>query len=95
MFAIKVVDTITLDGPVSSGKDVQTFFSSVEEAPERIALPRCGAGVFKYRTDLFLLSNKKGAKGIVASESLVNAKGDAEYYGVQQGFSYDWEKCQD
>jgi hypothetical protein len=76
-----------LDGPATSGKHQQQFQSNNTGITKPIPLPKCGSGEFTFRTELFAFG-KKGQKGIVASE-----KSDAGYYGSQQGFSYDWEKC--
>jgi hypothetical protein len=55
-------------------------------------LPKCGKGTIKFRTDLWI-EGDKGKKGFVASEHRKDEAGVEQYYGVQQGFSYDWEKC--
>jgi hypothetical protein len=55
-------------------------------------LPKCGSGAIKYRTELTLKATKPGAEGSVSSETR-QLEGGTQYYGVQQGISYDWEKC--
>ena len=54
-------------------------------------LPKCGGGSFTTRIDLSI-DGKKGKDNFVASEKKT-LFGVEEYYGVQQGFSFDWEKC--
>jgi hypothetical protein len=52
----------------------------------------CGTGSIKFRTELTVLARKEGARGSVGSE-VVQYEGKSEFYGAQQGVSYDWEKC--
>lgn len=55
-------------------------------------LPKCGTGTIKFRTELTVSAKKEGAKGTVSSDQL-EYEGKTVYYGLQQGVSYDWEKC--
>ncbi|KAL2128229.1 hypothetical protein VTI74DRAFT_9473 [Chaetomium olivicolor] len=65
----QIVDTLTVTGPrTGSHRDISPA-SKVQWA-----LPECGTGTIKYRTEL-------------------TYEGETEFYGVQQGVSYDWEKC--
>jgi hypothetical protein len=52
----------------------------------------CGTGTIKFRTDLRIVG-KEGKKGVVASEKHTTSEGFDGFYGAQQGFSYDFEKC--
>jgi len=84
----EVVDQLTVQGPYNtSGRQVELFVPVLKNS-KQWALPKCGGGQYiKFRTQLTVTS-KEGAKGTVTSESY---KG--EYYGAQQGVSYDWEEC--
>ncbi|OAK97121.1 hypothetical protein IQ06DRAFT_281125 [Phaeosphaeriaceae sp. SRC1lsM3a] len=84
-------DVINWNGPAASGQYQQESSSAVAK-DELYKLPKCGAGKIKFRTELSI-EGKKGQKGFVASETHEFTKGKVEYYGIQQGFSYDWEKC--
>jgi hypothetical protein len=88
----QITDTITLKGPLVSGKYAQEAFSPTSKNPEIYKLPKCGVGKIKFRTELSI-EGKKGKKGFVASEHVQDQQGKEEYYGLQQGFSYDFEKC--
>jgi hypothetical protein len=88
----QITDTVTWKGPLASGKYQKEDSSPVSADNEIYKLPKCGAGKIKFRTDLFI-EGKNGAKGYVRSESLVDDKGKEQFYGIQQGWSYDWEKC--
>jgi hypothetical protein len=90
--APQITDTITWNGPLASGQ-YQKEDSSVVKNEEMYKLPRCGAGKIKFRTELSI-AGRKGLKGFVASEHSKDAAGSEQYYGIQQGFSYDWEKCE-
>ncbi|KAK4040677.1 hypothetical protein C8A01DRAFT_15470 [Parachaetomium inaequale] len=85
----KIVDNITVAGPREAG-------SYSDNSPQRELvqwrLPKCGTGTIKYRTELTLKASKAGAKGSVSSEK-TQWEGETGFYGVQQGVSYDWEKC--
>jgi len=87
----KIVDTISVAGPRASN---QSFNDNSTPAAKLVqwALPKCGTGTIKYRTELAVKATKKGAKGTVTSESIA-FEGQEHRYGVQQGVSYDWEKC--
>jgi hypothetical protein len=87
--AVQIVDTLTVAGPRPAG--LYQDDSSVDR-PVQWALPKCGSGVIKYRTELTVVATKEGAKGAVSSQQ-INYQGEPEYYGLQQGVSYDWEKC--
>jgi hypothetical protein len=77
---------------MASGQYQQEASSPVSKESAIYKLPKCGAGKIKFRTDLSI-EGKKGKKGFVASEHSKDAQGIEQYYGVQQGFSYDWERC--
>jgi hypothetical protein len=85
----QIVDEITVRGPRNS--DDEDDFSP-ENGLVQWALPACGSGTVKYRTELTLTAKKDGAAGTVASQR-VQYQGATEYYGAQQGVSYDWEYC--
>ncbi|KAK4140168.1 uncharacterized protein C8A04DRAFT_15193 [Dichotomopilus funicola] len=87
----KIVDTLTVAGPRSSD---QAFYDITPPADKLVqwALPECGTGVIKYRTELSVKATKEGAKGTVTSDK-VTWQGQEEHYGVQQGVSYDWDYC--
>ncbi|AEO63948.1 uncharacterized protein THITE_123413 [Thermothielavioides terrestris NRRL 8126] len=85
----QIVDEISIQGPRFSTEDTDY---SPEKKLVQWALPGCGTGTIKYRTELTVRAKKDGAKGSVSSEQ-VNYQGKLEYYGAQQGVSYDWEKC--
>ena len=55
-------------------------------------MPECGTGTIRYRTELSVVAKKEGARGTVSSEH-VEFEGELDFYGVQHGFSFDWEKC--
>jgi hypothetical protein len=89
-FYLQYTDSIEWKGPIASGQYQQESSSPVTK-DEIYKLPKCGAGKIKFRTELSI-KGKKGQKGFVASETH-KTDGKTEYYGLQQGFSYDWEKC--
>ncbi|EAT79825.1 hypothetical protein SNOG_13025 [Parastagonospora nodorum SN15] len=86
-----ITDVITWNGPLASGQ-YQKEDSSAGRKEEIYKLPKCGAGKIKFRTELSI-TGKKGLKGFVASEHSKDTAGIEQYYGIQQGFSYDWENC--
>lgn len=88
----QATDSVVWKGPLASGKYQQYDTSPVTLPPSLQPFPKCGSGTFKFRTDLYI-SGKEGKKGFVASELVTNAAGKEEYYGTQQGFSYDWQHC--
>lgn len=89
----KVVDSITVAGPRSAGASDSVDISPANGSA-RWALPDCGAGTIKYRTELVLKAKKEGARGTVESLKIkYTNQPESGYYGVQQGISYDWEKC--
>ncbi|ORY09240.1 hypothetical protein BCR34DRAFT_487655 [Clohesyomyces aquaticus] len=90
-----ITDTVTISGPAASGKyDNQLHSESMPNSKPVLApLPDCGSGEIKFRTDL-RIEGKKGKKGYVQSETSVDKQGKVDYYGAQQGFSYDWVKCE-
>lgn len=83
------MDTITTVGPYKSDYNVN---SVVPKNSKPIPVRKCGTATIRFRTELSLVSRKKGGKGSVASSVYTDASG-THYYGTQQGFSYDWEKC--
>jgi hypothetical protein len=86
----EIVDTITVAGPRAAG----TYTDISEAGGVQYPLPECGEGIIRYRSELKVTARKKGAKGSVASEAYEREGGkEKEYYGAQQGVSYDWEKC--
>ncbi len=87
---VQIVDTLTVAGPRAAG-DYQDI-SPAAHRQVQWALPHCGSGTIKYRTELTVQASKDGAKGSVSSLR-VNYEGAPEFYGVQQGVSYGWEKC--
>jgi hypothetical protein len=88
----QATDTVTWTGPLASGQYQKEDSSPVSADDVIYKLPKCGAGKIKFRTDLYI-EGKSGLKGYVQSEHRKDAAGVEQYYGVQQGFSYDWEKC--
>lgn len=91
-FLPQITDTIVWKGPLASGQYQQEDVSPANKKPELYKFPKCGAATIKFRTDL-TIEGKKGKKGVVDSEHRTDDAGKEQYYGVQQGFSYDWEKC--
>jgi hypothetical protein len=87
-----LTDTIAITGPAQSGQWSQPLYSNTLDTPQLIPLTNCGSGSFAFTTELFAIG-KEGKKGIVASEYTTSDEHGAQYYGTQQGFSYDWEKC--
>jgi len=83
-------DSISYNGPLESGRYEQESLSATPK--DFYPLPKCGSGTFTFRTDL-TISGDEGKKGFVASEHYTNATLGEQYYGLQQGFSYDWQKC--
>jgi hypothetical protein len=88
---LKIVDTITVNGPYKTDNYGIMLQSPVFKNPVKWPLPQCGTGTIKYKTELSIKA-KNGAKGSVSSE-VVKYQGKEETYGVQQGLSYDFEKC--
>ncbi|KAF2821520.1 hypothetical protein CC86DRAFT_373832 [Ophiobolus disseminans] len=88
----EITDTVALQGPLASGTYQQEHTSPVSKDPELYKFPKCGTATIKFRTDLYI-SGEKGKKGVVDSEHSTDKAGKEQYYGIQQGFSYDWEKC--
>ncbi|KAH6857150.1 hypothetical protein B0I37DRAFT_300601 [Chaetomium sp. MPI-CAGE-AT-0009] len=86
----KIVDTLAITGPREAGsyRDYSAPGAELVQWP----LPACGSGTIKYRTELTLSAAKEGAKGTVTSEHS-EYEGETQFYGIQQGVSYDWEKC--
>lgn len=90
---MQVVDTIGIVGPRSSSVSADRDVSKRPgDATVQWALPQCGTGSIKFRTELTVTSNRDGAVGNATSEK-TQYNGKTEYYGAQQGFSYDWEYC--
>lgn len=87
----QIVDKITVQGPRTTSEGESADISRQKELVQW-ALPDCGSGTIKYRTELSLKAKKDGAKGTVSSEQVMYLTRPV-YYGVQQGVSYDWEKC--
>ncbi|GAB1311375.1 Ubiquitin 3 binding protein But2 C-terminal domain-containing protein [Madurella fahalii] len=85
----EIVDTLTIAGPRDAGS--YHDISPTEKLVQWVQ-PKCGTATIKYRTELTVSAKKEGARGTVSSEE-VQYEGKTEYYGVQQGVSYDWEKC--
>ncbi|KAF2030785.1 hypothetical protein EK21DRAFT_100259 [Setomelanomma holmii] len=85
----EIIDTVVWKGPLASGQYQKEDSSPNPQSPEMYKLPKCGEGKIKFRTDLYI-SGREGKFGYVASETT-----NGQYYGIQQGFSYDWEKCKD
>ncbi|KXX73613.1 hypothetical protein MMYC01_209793 [Madurella mycetomatis] len=85
----EIVDTLTIAGPRGHGSYRDTSHMG---GLEQWAVPKCGTATIRYRTELTMLAKKESARGTVSSEE-VQYEGKTEYYGVQQGVSYDWEKC--
>lgn len=83
------MDTITVTGPRPAGA-----YTDISPESELVqwALPECGTGTIKYRTELTVKATAEGAKGTVSSEE-EQYEGQTEFYGAQQGVSYDWEEC--
>ncbi|KAL6705126.1 hypothetical protein ACN47E_007231 [Coniothyrium glycines] len=88
----EIVDRLIVPGPFSSVKYATEKSSPAQTKTELAPLPECGRGTIKFRTDLYV-EGTKGKRGSVASELYTNEKGVSGYYGAQQGFSYDFEKC--
>jgi hypothetical protein len=40
------------------------------------------------------VEGKDGQKGVLDSEHSYSEELGNQYYGAQQGFSYDWEQCE-
>ena len=59
-------------------------------------MPECGTATIRYRTDVWLESDDEKASGRVIADrvSVEGQKYTEMPYGVEQGFSYDWEKCE-
>ncbi|KAF2677844.1 hypothetical protein K458DRAFT_481160 [Lentithecium fluviatile CBS 122367] len=85
-----VVDTISQDGPFNGLPYGTQYVSPVVEGPRPFWLPKCGSQAFKFRTDLYLTANKKGAKGTAQGETETPPLNN---YGAQSGFSFDFQKC--
>lgn len=88
-YVVQIVDKTTVVGPRAPG-----LYNDISPAgkPVQWALPKCGTGTIKYRTELTVTAKREGAKGTVSSEQ-VQYEGKSSYYGAQQGVSYDFEKC--
>jgi hypothetical protein len=85
----QITDAVVWKGPRASGQ-----YQVEETSPaskELYKFPKCGSATIKFRTDLYI--EGKGKKSFVASEFSTDAAGKEQYYGVQEGFSYDFEKC--
>ncbi|KAF1935235.1 hypothetical protein EJ02DRAFT_416116 [Clathrospora elynae] len=89
----ELTDTIEIDGPTASGQYAQELSSNNTGITKPIPLSKCGSGEFTFRTELWAFG-KKGQKGIVASEYSTTEQDGTQYYGAQQGFNHDWEKCE-
>jgi hypothetical protein len=84
----KVVDTLDVAGP-RDDKGRENNEQAKAGGSKQLALPACGSGTIKLRTELTVKATKKGAEGYAASEQ----PKPGSYYGAQQGMSYDWEEC--
>jgi len=40
------------------------------------------------------VQGEQGKRGVLDSEKTTSEELGVQYYGAQQGFSYDWEKCE-
>ncbi|CAG5178744.1 uncharacterized protein ALTATR162_LOCUS8854 [Alternaria atra] len=89
----EVADTIALTGPASSGQYAQEYYSNISYPPELIPQSNCGSGTFTFRTEMWV-EGKEGQQGVVDSEHSYSEELGNQYYGAQQGFSYDWQKCE-
>ncbi|EDU43873.1 hypothetical protein PtrSN002B_001535 [Pyrenophora tritici-repentis] len=88
----EIADTITLNGPTQSGQYAQPLYSNISYPPEFIPQSKCGSSTFTFRTEMFV-QGEAGKKGVLDSEKTTSEELGVQYYGAQQGFSYDWEKC--
>ncbi|EUC38297.1 hypothetical protein COCCADRAFT_83253 [Bipolaris zeicola 26-R-13] len=88
-----VADTIDLTGPLQSGPHAQEHYSNISYPPQLIPQKKCGSGLFTFRTELWVVG-EKGQVGVVESEYEDSVELGRQYYGTQQGFSYDLEKCE-
>ncbi|EMD92768.1 hypothetical protein COCC4DRAFT_139912 [Bipolaris maydis ATCC 48331] len=88
----EVADTIDLTGPMQSGPHAQEHYSNISYPPQLIPQQKCGSGLFTFRTELWVMG-EMGQTGVVESEYEDSVELGRQYYGTQQGFSYDWEKC--
>ncbi|KAK4156096.1 hypothetical protein C8A00DRAFT_41367 [Chaetomidium leptoderma] len=84
----KIDDELTVTGPRAAG----AYHDYTDSQEVQWRLPQCGTGTIRYRTELTLKAKKEGASGTVSSEKVQYA-GRSVFYGVQQGVSYDWSKC--
>jgi len=90
----KLYDEITVKGPIRPGVSNENHVSS--NTGPRWPVPECGTATIRYRTDVWLESDDEKASGRVIADrvSVEGQKYTEMPYGVEQGFSYDWEKCE-
>ncbi|PVI05007.1 hypothetical protein DM02DRAFT_517539 [Periconia macrospinosa] len=88
-----IVDELAIDGPFTKLPYQWETGTELSESTKPVPAAKCGATTFSFRTDLYLKANKEGAKGVVQGEPSKTADGTEVNYGIQQGFSYDWQKC--
>jgi len=88
-------DEITVKGPLKPGVSNENHNS--ESTGPVSPVPECGTAVIKYRTDVWLEAEDEEAKGkVIADRVSVEGQKYTEIpYGVEQGFSYDWERCKE
>jgi len=67
--------------------------SNISYPPALVPLSKCGSGTFTFLSELWVFGDKD-KRGVVESEKSVSEELGTQYYGAQQGFSYDWEKCE-
>ena len=84
----QIVDTLDVVGP-RNDKGRENTDQATAGGSKQLALPKCGSGTIKLRTELTVKATKKGAEGYAASEE----PKPGQFYGAQQGISYDWEEC--
>ncbi|CAI6334772.1 unnamed protein product [Periconia digitata] len=89
----EVVDELSVDGPITKLPYQYELATEAPEDSEPVPASKCGATSFTYRTDLYVKANKEGAKGVVQGELITQTDGSKFNYGIQQGFSYDFQKC--
>lgn len=77
---------------MQSGPHAQEHYSNISYPPQLIPQQKCGSGLFTFRTELWVMG-EMGQTGVVESEYEDSVELGRQYYGTQQGFSYDWEKC--
>lgn len=59
-------------------------------------MPECGTGIFRFRSDVWLTQSDEMARGRVIADRVYvvnDTAGDEYAYGVEHGFSFDFEKC--